>query len=67
MCLALCNVRSLINIKDSEKENFDMRSRMSPIMVVPESMDISKVLQTMQQNACSLLLWPMNTAARQGL
>ena len=40
--LGVVHVRSLINIKDSEKENFDMRSRMSPIMVVPESMDISR-------------------------
>ena len=35
--LGVVHVRSLINIKDSEKENFDMRSRMSPIMVVPHA------------------------------
>lgn len=54
--LGVMHVRSLINIKDSEKENFDMRSRMSPIMVVPESMDISKVLQTMQQKRVQLVV-----------
>lgn len=54
--LGVVHVRSLINIKDSEKENFDMRSRMSPIMVVPESMDISKVLQTMQQKRVQLVV-----------
>ena len=51
--LGVVHVRSLIN---SEKENFDMRSRMSPIMVVPESMDISKVLQTMQQKRVQLVV-----------
>lgn len=54
--LGVVHVRSLINIKDSEKENFDMCSRMSPIMVVPESMDISKVLQTMQQKRVQLVV-----------
>lgn len=54
--LGVVHVRSLINIKDSEKESFDMRSRMSPIMVVPESMDISKVLQTMQQKRVQLVV-----------
>ncbi len=54
--LGVVHVRSLINIKDSEKENFDMRSRMSQIMVVPESMDISKVLQTMQQKRVQLVV-----------
>ena len=54
--LGVVHVRSLINIKDSEKENFDMRSRMSPIMVVPESMDISKGLQTMQQKRVQLVV-----------
>lgn len=54
--LGVVHVRSLINIKDSEKENFDMRSRMSPIIVVPESMDISKVLQTMQQKRVQLVV-----------
>lgn len=54
--LGVVHVRSLINIKDSEKENFDIRSRMSPIIVVPESMDISKVLQTMQQKRVQLVV-----------
>lgn len=54
--LGVIHVRSLINVKDDEKTGFDMRSRMSSIVVVPESMDISKVLQTMQQKRVQLVV-----------
>lgn len=54
--LGVIHVRSLINVKDDEKAGFDMRSRMSSIVVVPESMDISKVLQTMQQKRVQLVV-----------
>lgn len=54
--LGVIHVRSLINISDDEKACFDMRSRMSPVMMVPESMDISKVLQTMQQKRVQLVI-----------
>lgn len=54
--LGVIHVRNLINVKEEEKANFDMRSRMSSIVVVPESMDITKVLQTMQQKRVQLVV-----------
>ncbi len=54
--LGVIHVRNLINVKEEEKADFDMRSRMSSIVVVPESMDITKVLQTMQQKRVQLVV-----------
>lgn len=54
--LGVVHVRSLLNISDEEKVGFDISSRMSPIVVVPESMEISKVLQTMQQKRVQLVV-----------
>ena len=52
--LGVIHVRSLLNISDDEKATFDIRSRMNALTVVPESMEISKVLQTMQQKRVQL-------------
>ena len=52
--LGVIHVRSLLNISDDEKATFDIRSRMNQLTVVPESMEISKVLQTMQQKRVQL-------------
>lgn len=54
--LGVIHVRNLINVSEAEKADFDMRTRMSPIIVVPESMDISKVLQTMQQKRVQMVV-----------
>lgn len=54
--LGVIHVRSLLNVSDEDKASFDIRSRMNSLTVVPESMEISKVLQTMQQKRVQLVV-----------
>lgn len=54
--LGVIHVRSLLNVSDEDKVSFDIRSRMNSLTVVPESMEISKVLQTMQQKRVQLVV-----------
>ncbi len=54
--LGVVHVRSLLNITEEEKQNFDIRARMNSVLAVPESMEISKVLQTMQSKRVQLVV-----------
>lgn len=54
--LGVIHVRSLLNVSDEDKASFDIRLRMNSLTVVPESMEISKVLQTMQQKRVQLVV-----------
>lgn len=54
--LGVIHVRSLLNVSDEDKASFDICSRMNSLTVVPESMEISKVLQTMQQKRVQLVV-----------